>query len=81
MILAVLLVLVAFGGAHSQDWGCVGPQPGVGTPCDRRPLGPLVAGRPVPPVPEVPAPFALSSEFAAPWAGRCITMPHGAGCE
>lgn len=81
MILAVLLALVAFGGAHSQDWGCLGPQPGAGTACASRLASPLVAPPYVAPVSRVSGELVLSSEFAAPWAVRCVTLPHGAGCQ
>lgn len=81
MIVVLVLAVLAFGGAHAEDWGCIGPQPGVGTPCQHRPGAALVAP-PVLPARSFEAPeLVLSNEFAQPWAVRCITTPHGMGCQ
>jgi len=35
IFLAVLLAGFAWGGAHSQDWNCLGPQPAVSGACTK----------------------------------------------
>lgn len=41
IFIALLLAAYAFGGAHAQDWNCLGPQPSVTAHCVLD-----VAGRP-----------------------------------
>lgn len=48
MALLIILALAfgSWGGAHSQDWNCLGPQPAVTGPCTVR-AAPLAAPDPV----------------------------------